>query len=137
MADNEPDANMPADHVQPTVTSNSVIDPVVTVIDPATQNVTEIEGDVATKASQPVLVDDAALEEQKPSLAEGEPNGLPPAAPMVQLQPPAAVRALREWEHVYLKSDKLHADDDEHMHVLHQHLEAICARIHSKYPAQK
>ena len=137
MADNETDANIPADHVQPTVSTNSVADPAVTVIDPATQKVTEIEGEVATKASQPILVADAALEEEKPSLADGEPNGLPPAAPMVQLQPPAAVKALREWEHMYLKNDKLHAGDDEHMHVLHQHLEAICARIHSKYPARK
>ena len=76
------------------------------------------------------------LDDEKPIDAVGEPNGLPPAAPMVQLEPPIEVKTLREWEHIHLKNS-IHSHDDAHMHELHQHIEAICAKLHSKYPVQK
>jgi hypothetical protein len=136
MADNEHDNHIEAETIQPTVTENSVSDPSITVIEPDTQKVTEVEGETVTRASQPVLVEDASLHDEKPSSVEGEPNGLPPAAPMVQLEPPVEVKALREWEHLYLNKN-VHTADSDHMHVLHQHIEAICARLHGKYPVQK
>jgi hypothetical protein len=76
------------------------------------------------------------LDDEKPIDAVGEPNGLPPAAPMVQLEPPAEVKALREWEHIYL-TNSVHSLDHKHLRELRRHIETICARLHSKYPPQK
>jgi len=117
--------------VQPTVSTNSSIEPAVTVIEPDTGKVTEVAGETTRTAEPLVVVDEA--DAAKSMTVQGEPNGLPPAAPGIQLQPPLEVKALREWEHMYLKHS-VHSTDPEHMHLLHQHVEAIVAKLHSKYP---
>jgi hypothetical protein len=123
--------------VQPTISTNSVVDPAITIIEPDTQKVTEISGQTTTKAEPTDALVNDPIETgiAKPITVEGEPNGLPPAAPTVQLQPPAEVKALREWEHQYLRVS-IHSKDEAHLHALHQHIEAMCAKLHSKYPAQ-
>ena len=68
--------------------------------------------------------------------AEGVPNGLPPAAPEVQLQPPTEVIKLREWFHEHVKNS-IHSKDTPHYNALHEQIENICAKLHSKYPLAK
>ena len=68
--------------------------------------------------------------------AQGVPNGLPPAAPEVQLQPPTEVIKLREWFHVHVKNS-VHSKDTPHYNALHEQIENICAKLHSKYPLAK
>ncbi len=66
----------------------------------------------------------------------GEPNGLPPAAPEVQLQPPTEVIKLREWFHEHIKNS-VHSGDTPHYNTLFQLVESLVAKIHSKYPLAK
>jgi len=66
--------------------------------------------------------------------AEGEPNGLPPQAPGVQKDPPSEVIKLREWLHGL--RDSVHSRDTAHWNAIHQHVEAICAMLHAKYPVE-
>jgi hypothetical protein len=67
---------------------------------------------------------------------EGEPNGLPPAAPEVQLQPPSEVIALREFKHRHI-DNSVHSRDTPHYNGIVAHLEAVIAMVHSKYPLAK
>ena len=61
---------------------------------------------------------------------------MPPAAPEVQLQPPDEVIALREWFHEHIH-DSIHSQDTPHFNALHQLVENIAAKLHSKYPLAK
>jgi hypothetical protein len=67
---------------------------------------------------------------------QGESNGLPPAAPGVQLEPPTEVKELREWfqKHVF---DSVHSKDTPHYNVLYELMQSMCAKLHSKYPLSK
>ena len=67
---------------------------------------------------------------------EGEPNGLPPAAPEVQLQAPEEVIKLREWFHHHVKNS-VHSHDTAHYNNVYRMTEALAAALHSKHPVQK
>ncbi len=67
---------------------------------------------------------------------EGEPNGLPPAAPEVALGTPEEVKALREWFHFHVKNS-VHSEDTTHYNNVYRMTEALAATLHSKHPVQK
>ncbi len=67
---------------------------------------------------------------------QGEPNGLPPAAPEVQLEAPEEVKKLREWFHLHVKNS-VHSQDTAHYNNVYRMTEALAATLHSKHPVQK